>query len=563
MRAPDSSALARPPSEIRDGVKQALTAGEGFDRLDPDDRREIAHALVRIAHAARLLEDEARDAAPRRPAAHALNAGDEFSGTAVDRMAGATRRMINAISFPRFVNELITGVFRAMVETNQQQLQQYIELVRGVSQSLDGFASLVGDDNMARRWLAERFPQSYQIEEPDPDDVPDPDDEPEPLRLISAGPPPSADALRAALSLEANAEVPSGGGEALVRFVRGALARNRQQMLATMIQMGMQRIVIDSGRIHASMRFHIDASSAAAEDRSSRFDTRHSVAASGSFGIGPWSASASVSSTIGYVSTTDVSTREELNAAADLNSSVELHFRTDQVPLDRIASEQTTERLRLNTLNPERELDIARQADAARLAQRQTLETARAARPRLEGAPAGLTPPTPPPLQSQSGGGRQGAGSAITQPGTASPGTTQPTPTQPAPTQPGTTQPTPTQPAPTQPGTAQPTPTQPAPTQPGTTQPTPTQPAPTQPGTTQPTPTQPAPTQPGTTQPTPTQPAPTQPGTTQPTPTQPSPTQPGTTQPTPTQPAPTQPGTTQPASPNPQPRRPPPPAVRR
>jgi hypothetical protein len=415
MRVPETVELARPPVEIRNGIREALSGAPGFDGLDSADRREIAHALVRIAHAAKLLEDEAGEPAPTVRAVRALSAGDELSGAAVDRMASTTRRMLNAISFPRFVNELITGVFRAMVETNQQQLQQYIELVRGVSQSLEGFSSLGGDDNMARRWLAERFPQSYRIEEPDRDDTPDPEDLPEPARLISIGSAPSADALRSALSLEADAEVPSGGAESLVPYVRRALARNRQQMLATMVQMGMQRIVIDSGRINAAMRFHIDASSAAAEDRGSRFDTRTSVGASGSFGFGPWSASASVSTTIGYVSTTDVSTREELNASADLNSSVELHFRTDQVPLDRIASQQTVDRLRLNTLNPERELDIARQADEARMANRRSLETTRAGRPRIESAPAA---PQPPPLGSGTAGTQSPTTGGQTQTGT-------------------------------------------------------------------------------------------------------------------------------------------------
>jgi hypothetical protein len=72
--------------------------------------------------------------------------------------------------------------------------------------------------------------------------------------------------------------------------------RNRQQMLATMVQMGMQRIVVDSGRISAGMRFHIDASSAAAEQRHSGFDTRTTIGASGSVGFGWWSASASLNS---------------------------------------------------------------------------------------------------------------------------------------------------------------------------------------------------------------------------------------------------------------------------
>ena len=168
----------------------------------------IAHSLIRIAHAAQLLDEELAATPAKQPVARAMNAADEYGGTAVNSMASTTRNMVAAISFPRFVNELITGVFRAMNDSTQQQLQQYVELVRGVSQSLDGFAAMGGgNDDMAKRWLAEQFPQSFAIEEPDPDDRPrpgervDPDEEPEPIRLISRGPPPNSDALRAALSL--------------------------------------------------------------------------------------------------------------------------------------------------------------------------------------------------------------------------------------------------------------------------------------------------------------------------------------------------------------------------
>jgi hypothetical protein len=225
----------------------------------------------------------------------------------------------------------------------------------------------------------------------------DPDDPPEGVQLVTRGPPPSQDALGAALSLAPGEPVPSGGGPELVAFVRRSLARNRQQVLATMVQMGMQRIVVDSGRISAAMRFHIDASSAAAEQSHSGFDTRTTIGASASASLGWWSASASVSSTIGYVQTTDVQTREEVNAGADLTSSVELHFRTDQVPLDRIASQQTVQRLQLNTLNPERELQIAAETDRARIAARPPVEAARAASPAPAPAPAPASAPTRPP----------------------------------------------------------------------------------------------------------------------------------------------------------------------
>lgn len=427
-------ALERPPGELRQAVRESLLAAPEYVSLQEEERRAIAHSLVRIAHAARLLEEEGAIVPPPArnrgaPTTRAMNASDELGGRAVDSMASTTRNMIRAISFPRFVNELITGVFKAMVETNQQQLQQYVELVRGVSQSLDGFSALGGgSEDMAKRWLADQFPQSFAIEAPDPDDqprpgdVPDPDDAPEPLRLITRGPPPSQEALRATLSLEPGEQVPSGGGPELIGFVRRSLARNRQQMLATMIQMGMQRIVVDSGRISAGMRFHIDAGSAAAEQRHDGFDTRTTVGASGSAGFGWWSASASVNSTIGYVQTSDVQTREEVNASADLTSSVELHFRTDQVPLDRIASQQTVQRLQLNTLNPERELQIAADTDRARATASQAVETARAARPAAPLAPTLPTAPLPTaPLPDRAAVGSKGGLPAAAGAGTGKP----------------------------------------------------------------------------------------------------------------------------------------------
>ncbi len=439
MAAVSAAQLARPSAEIRHRVRQALAGEPAFGQVDKPTRDELAHSLVRIAEAARLLEEAAGAvAAPPgsapAPQASAMSAGDAFSGTAVDRMASTTQSVLRAISFPRFVAELINGVFKAILDTNQQQLQQYLELIRGVSQSLEGFSSLGGDDDAARRWLSERFPGSYAIEGEDeePDDFPSMggEDEREPLRLISVGSPPSADALRAALSLEPDAEVPSGGGESLVPFVRRALARNRQGMLATMVQMGMQRIVIDSGRITAGMRFHIDATSAAQERATSAFDTRHSVAASGSVGFGWWSASAAVSSTIGYVSTNDTTTSEDLTASADLNSTVELNFRTDQVPLDRLASQETQRRLTQNTLNPSRENELMLQAEQARQARYQARDTARASQPIPSTAPGGpITAPAAPSLDNNVIAQRAGAGSSTPTPSPTPAPTPAPTPT--------------------------------------------------------------------------------------------------------------------------------------
>ncbi len=59
-----------------------------------------------------------------------------------------------------------------------------------------------------------------------------------------------------------------------------AMAKNRQPMLSTMVTMGLQPIVIESGRVSAGMRFHIDTRSAANDDRGSSFDEHNEIAAS-------------------------------------------------------------------------------------------------------------------------------------------------------------------------------------------------------------------------------------------------------------------------------------------
>src|SRR5260370_4809122 len=141
---------------------------------------------------------------------------------------------------------------------------------------------------------------------------------------------PSEEALKSAFGLGPSDSVPSGDPEtSLLPFARIQMARQRQQMLATMVMLGMQRIVIDSGKINASIRFHIDTRSAAQAEQGNTFSLQNTINASGSYGFGPWGVSASVSNTIGYVSTQRSQTTDERNTDLDLNSSLEINCTSD------------------------------------------------------------------------------------------------------------------------------------------------------------------------------------------------------------------------------------------
>jgi hypothetical protein len=374
-----------PPDWLRHAVRGVLAQSAGYRELPQPQQRALAQAMVRVsAIAAGLIaeETEAHEALKqgrtrtlgmdetRRPEPRARAQDVPAYGTSADRIAGITQSVLNAVSFPRFVTDLINGVFKSMIDSNAQQMQLYVQLLNNVSASAEGFERSQFSIAGVRQWVADHFPDriEYDVPETEPgDDPPDPEDLANiKLRLRDGASMPDAEELRATLGVAPEESIDAGDPEALVPLARRQIARQRQQMLATMVMLGMQRIVIDSGRINASMRFHIDTRSAATEDRGSQFGLQNRIKASGSFGVGAWGASAEVENTISYVSTQRSQNTEEMNTDLNLDSSVELVFKTDYLPLERLAGGPQLERIKVNTLNPNAETKAITDARTAR-----------------------------------------------------------------------------------------------------------------------------------------------------------------------------------------------------
>ena len=404
-----------PPPWLRVAVRDVLAGARSYPSLDPQDRRGLAQAMVRVAQlAADCIADE-RDAqhtidstaapgatpADASPTARALADGPDF-GTATRMIGQTTRDTLEAISFPRFVTDLLNGVFKAMNDSSQAQMQQFLQLLNAVSSTAAGFEQTQTSEIQVRAWLVDHFPDAFEMDLPEPpapgEPPPDPEDvEPPRLRLKAGASMPAADGLRAALGVGPQEEFSAANPEALVPLARRQLARQRQQMLSTMVQMGMQRIVIDQGKINAAMRFHIDTRSAAARDQASQNSMTNRVRAGGSFGIGAWGVSAEVENTIAFVNTDRRQGSEEINTSADLNSSVELHFHTDAVPLNRLAAQAQADRIRSSSLNPGHEAELAAgRAGNERLAGARAAEEAR-----RSSVDAGLRSVTLPPMSTE------------------------------------------------------------------------------------------------------------------------------------------------------------------
>jgi hypothetical protein len=388
---------------VRDQVQGLLLGSASFQQLAPERRRALARDLVKVAaYAAECVRDdwfqsekmgqrplvvrgqrgpvasaaaggmseaaagEMSESAAGGPVATAADQrpGADFTPGAANRIGQVTRQTLDAIAFPTFVAELIRGTFDAITNAGIKQMEAYARLLGDVGKTVDDFMNQNISDNQARDWLAQSYPMVLRVQ-------------------VSGGPSPSArgrgrgsgrgHARSSAASATARL-VPVDGAEErplpnwradlgvsgrasldeewlesqLVPAARRKLAQTRLQVLSTMVLMGMNRIAVTAGKIRATMAFHIDTSDAAHEEHATDIDFR--TAASGSFGFGPWSASASVS--FAYVTSSRSTADSEMHVGADLTSEVEIHFKSEAFPLERMALPGQINQIQNNTPVP-------------------------------------------------------------------------------------------------------------------------------------------------------------------------------------------------------------------
>ena len=351
-RTPPDPAGLRPSAAtvalVRSQVQAMLSATPVYHSLDQPDKRRLEEDMVKIsAYAAECVRDDwlQSERIGQRPlvryresrAGPLAQAQEGFQPAAASQVARLTQDTIKAIAFPTFVADLIKGTFEAITNSSIQQMQAYLRLLENVGMTVDQFMNSNISDDQARDYLTERYPDHIQISNHKAAPRDGAEDRPAPD-------------FQADLNLSDAPSLDEDGVEGtLVPAARRRLAQMRLQLLSTLVLMGINRIVVTGGKIRATMLFHIDASDRLRQEHASDLDTR--VAASGSFGFGPWQASASMS--FSYVSSDRSTSESDLNVSADLTGEVEIHFKSDYFPLERFAPSGTVSRIQANTAVPE------------------------------------------------------------------------------------------------------------------------------------------------------------------------------------------------------------------
>jgi len=261
----------------RAGVKDLLLKSESFRALPPEAQRDIAKNTVEVVNY--LIAPEgipgnklavAQKASSADPYAFPLEQTISSSGSNVDEEGKFTAQgaregaavagvLLQQVNFPAFVSGLINGVFHSIVQSSIEQMEAYGRLVADVAKSLNQFRDENVSENQGRDYLVEQFPDTFMIDVDTGEEGAGPR-----VRL--------RDGVDESAALQKVSSLPVEGGplksmdledetieQKLVQGARTQLATSRQQLLATMVLMGINRIIVTDGRISAKVMYDFQA----------------------------------------------------------------------------------------------------------------------------------------------------------------------------------------------------------------------------------------------------------------------------------------------------------------
>lgn len=363
--APDDATL----DAVRPQVRALLEQSPGFSALPAAQQKDIAQTMVRVAsfmaNPHGLAREEfanpqlKKDIAPAQALAGAVDdakgkasgkigtfAGADFKAGALQQGTQEFKNLVSSVDFPMFVGGLIQNVFQAIVTASIQQMEAYGKLLKAVAQTVDQFAQDNITMNNARDWLTERYPDALTVGTGGDDD----EESSGAPRLQVIGEDQEA-ALRRVNEdqqlLKPITDLSDPEQEArLVTAARLQMARMRQQMLSSMVLLGINRIVVTDGLINAKVMFDFRASDQALrKSKASLYDrdqSRNTNVSAGGFAL-PWGAAGSVnvneqSHMTTVSSSVDESSESKAELKAKLSGEVRVNFKSDYFPMEKLAS---------------------------------------------------------------------------------------------------------------------------------------------------------------------------------------------------------------------------------
>lgn len=363
---------------VRPAVRDLLLSVPAFKELSTDEQQKIASGMVKIASymaspsgalspPLSSAQADAVEATKERLSKAPGQVGQEFKAGAVEQGVQQFGALVQKVDFPTFVGGLIKNVFQAIVESSIEQMRAYGELVANVAKTVDEFAQDNISENNARDWLAAKYPDSLGVSTgADSDFADDNSQTPASPKLEAKGD--NADESLKKISTDVNLEKPvtdisDQAEEArLVQAARLQMARGRQQLLASMVMMGINRIVVTDGLINAKVIFDMRASDTASRKATASMSDRQSSSLTNKMhaDTGGWMSPVNASVDNEYhqdhvatvQSAVDDQSESKAQVKATLSGEVRVNFKSDYFPMEKMASPEMIAAIQGNSKPP-------------------------------------------------------------------------------------------------------------------------------------------------------------------------------------------------------------------
>lgn len=336
-----SAPAAHQAADVRAEVQELLGRSEAFRALSPEQRDSLRKDMVKVGgfladggwldeprHAHALAEDsDPVEDLKRRLADGPGQVSKDFRAGAVREGVEQFGEMVKKVDFVGFVSGLVQGVFQAVVNASIQQMQAFGELLAATAKTVDQFASDHITDAQARDHIANRYPGAARV------------DTSGPTPRLRPGENAGGIELGKELGLPDEPDLDDEASEQqLVTAAKLSMARQRQQLMATMVLLGINRIVVTNGLINAKVLFDMQASDSARRHAKAEMADRTDshVGVSGFMGsiFGGFSAGHSHQTSVS--SAVDDQSDARARVKAQLSGEVKLQFKSETFPLERM-----------------------------------------------------------------------------------------------------------------------------------------------------------------------------------------------------------------------------------
>jgi hypothetical protein len=276
-----------------------------------------------------------RNSNPQPPAGDSQSPAPVEDGTpasskrkqATETIAERTGALSDEIAFPAFVASLVHGTFDAIVDSAIRQMESYASLVAAVAKPLEEFTRENVSENQAKDYLVEQYPKDLYLSlEGPPTVLPRPSDDKD-----NPDTPRSPQWLES-FNVAGQDLTPELIQETLIPEAQKRLGQTRQQMLATMVMLGLNRVVVKDGTISARLRFRAEAADQAKVSYAVS-DDPNADASWGSRGSAAYPAPSTKVSTVG------VTAQSDANLKAELFGEVKINFASETLPLEKFADQ--------------------------------------------------------------------------------------------------------------------------------------------------------------------------------------------------------------------------------